>query len=125
MSSTSDLLSWLMMFFFFQAEDGIREYKVTGVQTCALPISGRLRAPRAGRQELRRNRRHYGLQPGHREEPPQSGPEQLRAAHRALAGVGTPQALTHPHPPCQGVVEGIGREPGPRLTVVSSRHDVR
>src|SRR5256885_10214384 len=26
---------WL---FFFQAEDGIRDYKVTGVQTCALPI---------------------------------------------------------------------------------------
>src|SRR5256885_4036278 len=38
-------------FFFFQAEDGIRDYKVTGVQTCALPIShagrasARLRAP--------------------------------------------------------------------------------
>src|SRR5256885_11718113 len=29
------------LFFFFQAEDGIRDYKVTGVQTCALPISGR------------------------------------------------------------------------------------
>src|SRR2546426_876435 len=27
-----------MLFFFFQAEDGIRDYKVTGVQTCALPI---------------------------------------------------------------------------------------
>src|SRR5205807_5712818 len=27
--------------FFFQAEDGIRDYKVTGVQTCALPISER------------------------------------------------------------------------------------
>src|SRR5256885_9424567 len=26
-------------FFLFQAEDGIRDYKVTGVQTCALPIS--------------------------------------------------------------------------------------
>ena len=25
-------------FFFFQAEDGIRDYDVTGVQTCALPI---------------------------------------------------------------------------------------
>src|SRR2546426_9924210 len=29
----------LVFFFFFQAEDGIRDYKVTGVQTCALPIS--------------------------------------------------------------------------------------
>src|SRR5690606_40615191 len=26
-------------FFFFQAEDGIRDFHVTGVQTCALPIS--------------------------------------------------------------------------------------
>src|SRR5256885_16481419 len=37
--------------FFFQAEDGIRDYKVTGVQTCALPIClgaqlpGLLRSP--------------------------------------------------------------------------------
>src|SRR5256885_851605 len=30
----------VVYFFFFQAEDGIRDYKVTGVQTCALPISG-------------------------------------------------------------------------------------
>src|SRR5256885_7290969 len=28
----------MILFFFFQAEDGIRDYKVTGVQTCALPI---------------------------------------------------------------------------------------
>src|SRR6266446_5072713 len=31
----------IWFFFFFQAEDGIRDYKVTGVQTCALPIFGR------------------------------------------------------------------------------------
>src|SRR3712207_2297291 len=29
-----------VFFFFFQAEDGIRDIGVTGVQTCALPISG-------------------------------------------------------------------------------------
>src|SRR5256885_8222459 len=29
--------------FFFQAEDGIRDYKVTGVQTCALPILAQAR----------------------------------------------------------------------------------
>src|SRR5256885_12025418 len=40
-------VTWLIsnvivrVFFFFQAEDGIRDYKVTGVQTCALPISER------------------------------------------------------------------------------------
>src|SRR5260370_30841558 len=29
----------VLLFFFFQAEDGIRDSSVTGVQTCALPIS--------------------------------------------------------------------------------------
>src|SRR5437762_12882230 len=32
-----------MFVFFFQAEDGIRDTSVTGVQTCALPISPRIR----------------------------------------------------------------------------------
>src|SRR5687768_17709710 len=32
------------MFFFFQAEDGIRDVAVTGVQTCALPIYGLMKA---------------------------------------------------------------------------------
>src|SRR5260221_5786102 len=30
---------YYFFFFFFQAEDGIRDHCVTGVQTCALPIS--------------------------------------------------------------------------------------
>src|SRR5256885_3326707 len=40
-SSTTAACSWFSSrtgAFFFQAEDGIRDYKVTGVQTCALPI---------------------------------------------------------------------------------------
>src|SRR5688500_19649882 len=38
--SSPDVISFTLteFFFFFQAEDGIRDYKVTGVQTCALPI---------------------------------------------------------------------------------------
>src|SRR2546430_6380348 len=36
-SAVSD--RWLNLVFFFQAEDGIRDLTVTGVQTCALPIS--------------------------------------------------------------------------------------
>src|ERR1039457_5690590 len=36
---TDDIYSLGATLFFFQAEDGIRHYKVTGVQTCALPIS--------------------------------------------------------------------------------------
>src|SRR5205807_3477344 len=42
-------------FFFFQAEDGIRDYKVTGVQTCALPISAGRAQPVPGmRVDVRR-----------------------------------------------------------------------
>src|SRR5438067_5582861 len=37
-----------LFLFFFQAEDGIRDRNVTGVQTCALPISS---VPRAGEEE--------------------------------------------------------------------------
>src|SRR5690606_39508509 len=35
----------LTVFFFFQAADGIRDFHVTGVQTCALPIFGRAELP--------------------------------------------------------------------------------
>src|SRR3989440_7729966 len=39
----------VFVFFFFQAEDGIRDLIVTGVQTCALPISSRRRHTRSDR----------------------------------------------------------------------------
>src|SRR5256884_4819858 len=38
-------------FFFFQAEDGIRDVAVTGVQTCALPISKNLPGRKSDVQE--------------------------------------------------------------------------
>src|SRR5207244_8699403 len=38
-SSVCGRFLYLFSFFFFQAEDGIRDDLVTGVQTCALPIS--------------------------------------------------------------------------------------
>src|SRR5438876_1999804 len=37
--SVASMLLRCVFFFFFQAEDGIRDGRVTGVQTCALPIS--------------------------------------------------------------------------------------
>src|SRR3989440_6253751 len=43
------LLEFTRVFFFFQAEDGIRDLIVTGVQTCALPISSRRRHTRSDR----------------------------------------------------------------------------
>src|SRR5256885_12809657 len=64
-------------YFFFQAEDGIRDYKVTGVQTCALPIwLPRQRAAPRGR----RRRQHGDLLPHRR--------RRLRRARRARAGSG-------------------------------------
>src|SRR2546429_4497137 len=39
-ASSGDLIVRVSCFFFFQAEDGIRDVAVTGVQTCALPIYG-------------------------------------------------------------------------------------
>ena len=35
------IFTWVISVFFFQAEDGIRDRDVTGVQTCALPISAK------------------------------------------------------------------------------------
>ena len=35
---TVGFVGMVLFFFFFQAEDGIRDIGVTGVQTCALPI---------------------------------------------------------------------------------------
>src|SRR5438445_10111568 len=60
----------MFFFFFFQAEDGIRDIGVTGVQTCALPISARafagqpveyaLRDPRSGRILVATGNPFYG-----------------------------------------------------------------
>src|SRR5699024_11634942 len=41
--------------FFFQAEDGIRDRNVTGVQTCALPISAPLITPLISASQLSRS----------------------------------------------------------------------
>src|SRR2546427_2776804 len=58
------VFGFFFFFFFFQAEDGIRDLTVTGVQTCALPISFRLH--RIGALEsgdpLRRSKRRPWLE---------------------------------------------------------------
>src|SRR2546429_2364294 len=78
------------LFFFFQAEDGIRDVAVTGVQTCALPICGAA-APAAARSRPAGSHRGASA----RETPPRlrrrapaaaSGPDRadrVRAARRA------------------------------------------
>src|SRR5690606_39636610 len=52
----------LFFFFFFQAEDGIRDFHVTGVQTCALPIC-RVRLVFLWRARRPRRSRRGGLHP--------------------------------------------------------------
>src|SRR5699024_11752503 len=46
----------LLFFFFFQAEDGIRDRNVTGVQTCALPICSRSQGRQASHSSGRGSR---------------------------------------------------------------------
>src|SRR5256885_12052363 len=78
--------------FFFQAEDGIRDYKVTGVQTCALPIWPRGIRPRAPVLAGRRVRLH---------------PEADRS--RSLRGVVAPRhSGARAEPPREGSAVGPG-----------------
>src|SRR2546430_2876917 len=55
MCSLSYVRDEIFFFFFFQAEDGIRDLTVTGVQTCALPISDPDDSPAAARGYLERS----------------------------------------------------------------------
>src|SRR5256885_6943470 len=50
----------LRFIFFFQAEDGIRDYKVTGVQTCALPIFPAIDVPSGHRVSIFAAIREHG-----------------------------------------------------------------
>src|SRR2546430_12173610 len=71
----------MFFFFFFQAEDGIRDLTVTGVQTCALPIFGAEAAqhgaadqrgvdiPLAQRGPDERGRRRLAVGTGDRDDP--------------------------------------------------------
>src|SRR5256885_6545459 len=81
------LVGMLLFFFFFQAEDGIRDYKVTGVQTCALPIYARSAWPDAAlRPPARRGGERVRPAPGSHELRQRPGRAQARrTAARARA----------------------------------------
>src|SRR5256885_17054144 len=74
------------MIFFFQAEDGIRDYKVTGVQTCALPIID-------ADQGLRRHRQHQ-----HAGESSLAVEDGARELDRGLAGNAVRQRIAYIEP---------------------------
>src|SRR5437763_8038332 len=71
-----------LSFFFFQAEDGIRDTSVTGVQTCALPIYAR------GCHRPRHRRGEHQAGAGHAREP---WPQQS-SAHQDAQNSGTGEA---------------------------------
>src|SRR5687768_18155345 len=79
-------LSWSCVFFFFQAEDGIRDVAVTGVQTCALPIlEGRL-AARHDRVEVQVGAAPPAGVPGRLADREDQAGEVLRRHHMRVAG---------------------------------------
>src|SRR5438309_11620350 len=117
---------FFFFFFFFQAEDGIRDGTVTGVQTCALPISvrrgrGRLPQPRGAEPARRHARAHH-----HRRAPclahdlrsppparllPRDRRRRCAARHLGRARTRSPPAAgLHP-----GRRDGGGRAPHPAL----------
>src|SRR3989454_3017045 len=81
----------MFFFFFFQAEDGIRDYKVTGVQTCALPIFDTMEISPDGKS----------LRPRSRFAKFSNLPE-LQQMFRSFADVQTAQMLDLPCPRLQG-----------------------
>src|SRR5690606_33531959 len=118
------------LFFFFQAEDGIRDFHVTGVQTCALPISAQHRT-QLGEQHHERERFDQvavraQIQSVRLVDLPVLGRHQQ---HRCPYALG-PQLLQHPvtaqpgkHDVQQHGVEGPrAREPQRRRSVARGHH---
>src|SRR6478672_12615187 len=80
----------MYFFFFFQAEDGIRDLIVTGVQTCALPISTRVTSTPGIRASSRATQQPTIPAPTTATRSPSSGP----ASQSALTAVSTVPAST-------------------------------
>src|SRR5688500_19118585 len=74
--------------FFFQAEDGIRDYKVTGVQTCALPISG---------HHAQHDARSAGTRPAHRRAVRRNDRRNVRSEERRVGKERKYQWKEHPY----------------------------
>src|SRR5690606_40053713 len=96
--------------YFFQAEDGIRDFHVTGVQTCALPIL----SP-AHRRALQRREPTAGDQPdlawtqGAGQGTQRAGAGALAAIARAGAAYGRPEAPADRSEERRGGEEGRSR----------------
>src|SRR5688500_19876768 len=100
------------LFFFFQAEDGIRDYKVTGVQTCALPIfTGGVPA-----SETRAAGSDSGFQPNRRLT---ASPASTSAAARRPGGAERKRAIGAPMQIGRASCRGRGCEAGVAVALTS------
>src|SRR6266568_5253867 len=95
------------IFFFFQAEDGIRDGTVTGVQTCALPILARQALTSGWRVGLVANT-HLSRGRGALRVPPSSTPGQEAALFAALARMPN-EPTSDLAPVLRDVGRGLGR----------------
>src|SRR2546422_4428671 len=112
-STRTRVMFWPSVVFFFQAEDGIRDVAVTGVQTCALPIASRKsvvasRDPLSARPgALHHGRRRGGLR------------DRCAAGHAGSGGPGGPggtragRLFGAPAPRSAGGGSGGARPPAP------------
>src|SRR5215469_9546826 len=120
-------MDYFCFFFFFQAEDGIRDLYVTGVQTCALPIWRSHHSADAGGGNGR------GLGPRSAGRLGTAGSPDRRAARQRRRAVLRPSAAPgHPRRGVHGADEGLSRVPrgsghtgGDKMMTTSSYRSAR
>src|SRR3989441_7056940 len=91
-----------MFFFFFQAEDGIRDKLVTGVQTCALPISKHMGAERVIAMSRHESRQKLAREFGATDIVTERGDEGVARIRELTDGIGADSVLE-----CVGTQEAM------------------
>src|SRR5256885_9572728 len=108
LTSTATCSCRVSILFFFQAEDGIRDYKVTGVQTCALPISTRGTGGAQDQDTEEGPLPHRGCRP----------PREARGGRRVA-----PQGVSHCSPAPERWVKALDSCPSLRAQARNSSRD--
>src|SRR5690606_33441413 len=112
----------VISYFFFQAEDGIRDFHVTGVQTCALPIfphpllffAGTAARLLASERERKRRRRYRGDSLRHRtlRRSSRTANSAARSRQSAIDMPPSPTQLQHTAGDSARIRRGGAAEPG-------------
>src|SRR5438552_17470374 len=110
----------VIFFFFFQAEDGIRDDLVTGVQTCALPILGKGFAGVMKRWNFRGLEASHGVSVSHRshgstggrQDPGRTCKGKKMAGHMGVERVTTQNLKVAGTDPARGLILIRGAVPG-------------